>query len=87
MNRYSHIPGLTEALCAYSMFRNRHIYKDRTAAKKRGRSQGLAKRIKDKSASGERRASCRRFIRAARAAGFRGSFIQATLAVNADLGL
>jgi hypothetical protein len=70
-------PGLEAALCAYSFFRTRHVWKDRSKAKKKGRSQGLAKQIKDRSASGEKRRACRMFIRKAREAGWRGSFIQA----------
>ncbi len=73
------LPGLNDALCAYSFFRTRHVWKDRSKAKKKGRSQGLAKRIKDRSASGEKRRTCRMFIRKAREAGWRGSFIQAVL--------
>lgn len=71
--------GLNDALCAYSFFRGRHVWKDRTKAKKKGLSHGLAKRIKDRSASGEKRKMVKHFIRKARKAGWRGSFIQAVL--------
>lgn len=72
-------PGLEAALCAYSFYRHRHVWKDRTKAKAAGRLHGTAKRIKDRSASGEKRRACRMFIRKAREAGWRGSFIQAVL--------
>lgn len=73
------LTGLQAALCAYSFYRGRHVYKDRTKAKERGRKIHSARRIKDLSASGERRRSCRYYIRLARSAGWRGSFIEAVL--------
>lgn len=73
------IPGLTEALCAYSFFRQRHVWKDRSKSKAKGRAHNLARRIKDISASGEKRRMARQFIRKAREAGFRGSFVAVVL--------
>lgn len=68
--------GLTEALCALSFFRRRHKWKER------GSRGGLLRnvRIKDWSHYGSYVREARRFIRAARALGWRGSV---TVAVSA----
>lgn len=65
--------GLELALCALSMFRHRHVYKD-----KGSRRGALVKnRIKDLSASGTFKQRCREYIEAARAEGWRGSIRKA----------
>lgn len=73
------VPGLNDALCAYSFFRQRHVLKDPEKTKAVRRGPRASSKIRNVAASARMRTMTRNYIKSARLAGWKGSFIQAVL--------